>query len=122
MGKKTTADSVIVSDFSEILSDKVATPMELALIFASVIESAGYNPVVAKYDNSWYVACFLTEECMAEDVFDDMSYVAKKAAAGVGEATLIDISGIFKGESFEKCEKNAVSFLKNRRPSILRSI
>lgn len=112
MGKKTTADSVIVSDFSEILSDKVATPMELALIFASVIESAGYNPVVAKSDNSWYVACFLTEECMAEDVFDDMSYVAKKAAAGVGEATLIDISGIFKGESFEKCEKNAVSFLK----------
>lgn len=66
MGKKTTADSVIVSDFSEILSDKVATPMELALIFASVIESAGYNPVVAKSDNSWYVACFLTEECMAE--------------------------------------------------------
>lgn len=46
----------------------------------------------------------------------------EKAAAGVGEATLIDISGIFKGESFEKCEKNAVSFLKNRRPSILRSI
>lgn len=112
MGKKSTADSVIVSDFAEILMNKVATPMELALIFASALESAGYNPVVAKSKDDWYVACFLTEECMADDVFDDMSYIVKKSATGVGEATIIDVSGIFKGESFEKCEKNAVATLR----------
>lgn len=112
-GKKTLpGESVIVSDFSDIFKNKIATSMELALIVASAAESAGFNPFVAVNGGKWYAGCFLLNECMSDEVSDDLSYIVKKSAPGVGEATIVDVNGVFKGESFEKCEKNALASLK----------
>ena len=113
MGKKTTADSVIVSDFSEILSDKVATPMELALIFASVIESiseAGTSRASLP-KNVWRKTC--STICLTS---------RKKRRRASVKRRLSTFRAFSRAKVLKSARKTPYRSLKNRRPSILRSI
>lgn len=101
-----------ISSHEEMLRDKLATPLELALLFASLVESNGQNAVIALVDKKWYAGCFLTNECFSDVVNDDIGLVRQKLERGVNDITLVCVNDTFNGVSFEKAEKSAAAALR----------
>ncbi len=110
-------ETSMVTEFAEVFDSKIATPLELSLALASMLESAGFNPVVGKSEEKWFVGCFLTEKCFADKIIDDASVLAGKTLSGSGELSLISVDAVYAGESFEKAEKSATAFIK-KAPNI----
>ncbi|MEG1528875.1 MAG: DUF4011 domain-containing protein, partial [Clostridia bacterium] len=104
--------SEIVASHSETLISKIASELEVALMQAALVEANGQNAIVGKIKDSWYVGCFLTNECMQNVVNDDTSMLRKKLESGVSDLTLVAACDIFAGSSFEKAEKTASNTLK----------
>lgn len=96
----------------DMMSSKGATPLQLALLFGALIEANGQNAVIGRAAGKWYVGVFLSDECLPDTVNDDVDVLRKKADRGVNEFSMICISDIFEGLSFEKAEKSAVTALK----------
>lgn len=99
------AETAIITDFGEVFDSKIATPLELALVLASMAEGAEFNPVIGSVDGKFYVGCFLTEQCFNDVVTDDPSAISGKT--GSNELSVISVDALYGGESFEKAEKNA---------------
>lgn len=106
------AEIAMITDFGEVCDSKIATPIELALMLAAMVEGVGYNPVIGSVDGKYYVGCYLTEQCSAAVVIDDPAAIAGKAAGGVNELSLVPVDSMYGGESFEKAEKNASSAIR----------
>lgn len=101
-----------VSDHQETLISKIASPLELALLLASLVEANGQNALIANIGKKWYTGCFLTNECLPNLINDDADMLRKKSQKGVGDLSMIAADDIFQGVSFEKAEKSAQSALK----------
>ncbi len=106
------AETSIITEFSEVFDSKIATPLELSLALASMIESAGFNPIVGRAGEKWFVGCFLAEQCFGDKVIDDASVIAGRTVSGANELSIIPVDAIYAGEAFEKAEKSASAFLK----------
>lgn len=107
-----TAETSMVTEFSEVFDSKIATPLELSLALASMLESAGFNPIIGKAGEKWFVGCFLIEQCFSDKVVDDSSVIAGKTVSGANELSVIPLDALYAGEAFEKAEKSATTFLK----------
>ncbi|MDD4839885.1 MAG: DUF4011 domain-containing protein [Clostridia bacterium] len=110
--RDTNLDSEIISSYSEMLSMKIVTPLELSLVLSAMLEGNGYNAIIGNIENKWYVGCFLINECFSDVVVDDASVISKKLERGVNDISMVNIDDIFNGLSFEKAEKNATDQLK----------
>lgn len=109
-----TARRVMLSPFSQCLDQKMMTQTELALLLASVLESAGLNAVIGLSGGNWYVGAFLNEECFPVSVIDDASLVENRIDKSVGDISMIAVSGIFEKLSFESNETKTVSAIKRQ--------
>lgn len=98
-------DDIIISGHEATLRDKTASEPELALLFAAMLENAGIHCVFGRLDGKWYVGAFLTDDCFASAVIDEPSLVANRTGRGVNELSLVCVSGIFGGVSFERNER-----------------
>lgn len=101
-----------ISTFKEMLEQKVVTPLEFSLIFASMLEGNGLNPIIGYAKDKWYVGCFLIDECFNDVVLDECSIITKKLETGVHDISCIVTEDMFNGVAFEKSEKNAINYLK----------
>ena len=111
-GSSSSGDSEMVQSHKEILASKVATPLETALLLASLIEANGQNAVIAKIDGKWFTGVFLVNECLPMVVSDDADTIIKKAEKGVNDFTLVSVADVFTGLAFDKAEKSALAFLR----------
>lgn len=102
----------LICSHSEILISKIASPLEIALLYASLVEGNGQNAVIGRINGKWYAGAFLTNECFPNVLNDDASIILKKTESGVNELTLICVNDIFQGISFEKAEKSAIATLR----------
>lgn len=105
-------DREMVNSHAEILISKIASPLELALLYASIVEGNGQNPLIGRVAGKWCVGCFLNNDCFANIVNDDASVVIKKLERGVNELSLIFVDDIYGATAFERAEKSAIAFLK----------
>ncbi len=108
-----------VRSHSEILKKKSATPCEIALLLASVFEGGGLNPIVGRGKGTWFVGCFLSDECFADILVDDGAMIEKRAEAGVNELSLLSVSDLSAGVSFESAEKRARTALVKAQEDVL---
>jgi len=75
-----------------ILDARVATCLDLALLFASCLEQTGLNPVLLLQDGHAWVGVWLVETSFASGCIDDLQAVRKRVASGefmVFETTLV---------------------------------
>lgn len=105
-------DSEVIQSHKELFASKMATPLEMSLVYASLIEANGQNAVIVRSGGKWYVGVYLSNECSQDAVLDDVDALVKKSEKGVNEFTMIGIDDLFDGVSFERAEKNAVTALK----------
>ncbi len=100
---------ILISGHEEMLKNKTATEPELALLFASLLETAGIHCVLGRIAGEWYVGAFLTDECFGSAVVDDASGIINRTRRGVNEMSLVPVSGITDGVNFESAERRAAA-------------
>lgn len=109
-----TGTDILIKSHEHSLKQKILTETELALFYASVLESAGLNTLVGKIDDKWYVGVFLLEECFPVNVIDDATNIETRIEKGVNDISMISVTGMFEGASFESNESKTVSTVKKQ--------
>ena len=75
-----------------ILEGRVATCLDLALLFSSCLEQAGLRPIVLLKEGHAWVGVWLHRACFAEPLVDDVQAVRKRVASG--ELLVFETTGI----------------------------
>lgn len=93
----------------EITGQKMATCLDLAVLYASALEAMGLNPLIMIHKEHAYIGCWLEEKSFAECVQDDVSALLKRTAEGIDEIALAECTVMTAGKnvSFEEACKVA---------------
>ncbi len=84
----------------QIYRSKLATCMDLALLFSSVIEAIGLRPIIIMHEGHAYAGCWLVEESFPEPAVDDLQTIRKR----------VDLDEIVVFETTLCCEGNIADF------------
>ncbi|MCD8371902.1 MAG: DUF4011 domain-containing protein [Clostridia bacterium] len=103
-----------------IISSKSATPIELALLFASCMEAAKLHPVILLGKDSVAAGVWLYESCFTATTQDDMSVIEKYVQDGVNNLSVFDITDLFshKNASYTTSEAHFLSLLRRNNYEI----
>jgi very-short-patch-repair endonuclease len=63
---------------TQIMQSKLATCLDLTLLFASVIEQAGLNAIILMHKGHSYVGCWLIEDSFSDPATDDLQSIRKR--------------------------------------------
>ncbi len=89
-----------VSAFHEnLLNERRASPLELALFAAGCLEAARLHPVIAVGRNAVAVGVWLYDSCFLDTVTDDCDIVAKYISDGINNLSFFDIEDVFSGKT-----------------------
>ena len=101
-------------NLTRLLTDKQATPLQMALFYASCAEAAGFNPVLVLGANGVAAGVWLRENCFTSTCTDDMALIEKYVLDGVNNLAIFDINDIFshKNASFTTSGAHFLSALK----------
>lgn len=101
-------------DLTAVLSQKEATPLQAALLYASCVECAGLNPVIVMGEKGVAAGVWLRENCFTATCVDDMSVIEKYVQDGVNNLAIFDVNDIFshKNASFTTSGMHFVQALK----------
>ena len=93
----------------EITGQKMATCLDLSVLYASALEAMGLNPLIMIHKEHAYIGCWLEEKSFAECVQDDVSALLKRTAEGIDEIALAECTVMTAGKnvSFEDACKTA---------------
>ncbi len=80
-----------------ILETRVATCLDLAMLFASCLEQAGLRPVVLIKDGHAWVGVWLHSACFADPLTDDVQAVRKRVDSG--EFLVFETTGVAQHHS-----------------------
>jgi stress response protein SCP2/very-short-patch-repair endonuclease len=90
------ADGQKIRTPERILGGRVATCLDLAMLFASCLEQAGLHPVVLFKEGHAWVGVWLIETCFPTALVDDVQTVRKRV--GSGEFIVFETTGIAGGQ------------------------
>ena len=98
-----------VGDSTEVVKNKFATPLELAIFAASCFEATKLNPVIIIGKSSICAGVWLYESCFSSATEDDMQLLEKYVIEGVNNLTLFDIEDLFahRNASYTTSEAHA---------------
>lgn len=92
----------------DILSGKLATCMDAALLYAGCLEAIGMRPFVVLHESHAYAGAWLVANSSPYPVHDDPSILRKCGADGINEIILVETTGFLKGN--DRSFDEAVSF------------
>lgn len=104
-----------------IFSQKLATCIDMALLYASCLEAVGLNPLIIVIKGHAFVGSWLIDETFADSVNDDVSLIKKRTASGINEIALVESTLMNAGQnrSFDDAVNNANYKLVNEDTFIL---
>ena len=73
-----------------VLTQKIGTCLDLALLYASCLEYIGINPILILTTGHAFLGIWLVEECFPEAVLDDFSLLSKRMANGVNDICVVE--------------------------------
>lgn len=82
-----------------VMQQKMANCLELTLIFAACLESAGLNPILIMEKNHIFPGVWLEEKTFPETIQYDISAVTKRLAVGINEIAVFESTLAVAGES-----------------------
>ena len=106
--------AVSAGGITAVISSKSATPLEMALLYASCLEAAKLNPVIVLGKEKVAVGVWLYESCFTTTIQDDMSVIEKYILDGVNNLAVFDSNDLFshKNASFTTSASHFASQLK----------
>lgn len=81
----------------DILSGRLATCLDAALLYAGCLEAAGLRPILVVHDGHAYAGAWLVEKSSPYPVNDDPAVLRKSGADGINELVLVETTGFLKG-------------------------
>lgn len=79
---------------NEVLDQKLGNCIELALLFASLLEYVGINPLIVIIEGHAFVGAWLCNQTSPEAANDDISYIKKRTAQGIEQIVLIETTNL----------------------------
>jgi len=92
-----------------IFSQKLATCVDMAILYASCIEAIGLNPLLIVIKGHAFVGAWLIDDTFADSVNDDISLLKKRIAIGINEISLVEATCMNSGkiQSFDEAINSA---------------
>ncbi len=92
-----------------IFSQKLATCVDLAILYASCIEAVGLNPLLIIINGHAFVGAWLIDDTFADCVNYDVSLLKKRIAQGINEISLVESTCMNAGhiQSFDEAINSA---------------
>ncbi len=92
-----------------IFSQKLATCVDMAILYASCIEAIGLNPLLIVINGHAFVGAWLIDDTFADSVNDDVSLIKKRIARGINEIALVESTCMNAGhiQSFDESINSA---------------
>lgn len=95
-----------------IIKQKLATCLDLSLLYAGCLEAIGLNPIIVIMEGHAFTACWLEDECFPETLQDDASLLTKRIAEGINEICAAECTMLTdSGASFDDACKKAAALL-----------
>lgn len=89
-----------------IMDARVATCLDLAMLFSSCLEQAGLRPVILMKDGHAWVGVWLHQACFADPLTDDVQAVRKRVDSG--EFLVFETTGIAQHPNFRPSLRRAL--------------
>lgn len=83
-----------------IFSQKLATCIDMAILYASCLEAVGLNPLLMVIKGHAFVGSWLVDQTFPDSVNDDVSLLKKRTASGINEIGLVESTCMNAGRSF----------------------
>lgn len=80
-----------------VLSQKLGTCLDMALLYASCLESIGIHPLIVITKNHAFAGAWLVPETFPDTIIDDASFLTKRTADGINEILLVETTGMNQG-------------------------
>ncbi len=95
----------------KVLNEKLATCVDLSVLFASCLESIGINPILVLTKGHCFVGAWLVNDSFNKHVSDDGSFLLKSSSDGLNEIVVVEATCLTSSTpvSFDE----AVSLAKN---------
>ena len=87
--------AVTVGNVADIVAERRATPLAMAVFAAACLEAAKFNPVLIVGKNDIAVGVWLYESCFNSALQDDMSVIERYVSSGVNNLAIIDAEDLF---------------------------
>lgn len=96
-----------------VLAQKLATCLDMALLYASCLESVGIHPLLIIMNGHAFAGGWLVPETFPDSVTDDVSLLTKRAAEGVFDIALVETTCMNMGQDtpFDMAVKSATAKL-----------
>lgn len=92
----------------DVMAHKQGTCLDLAVTFASCLESIGLHPIIVIIKGHAFVGCWLVNKHYPQTICDDVSFLSKSMADGIDEIVVVETTELTrKGVSFEQAVKRA---------------
>lgn len=85
----------------EIYDTRLASSLDLSMLFVSLMEAAGLNPIVIFMEDRTFPGVWLGEESFSETVIYDITGLTKRTAPGVNRISLLESAYACTGQSFD---------------------
>ena len=82
-----------------ILSQKLATCIDISILYASCIEAVGLNPLLIVINGHAFVGAWLINDTFADSVNYDVSLLKKRTAIGINEIILVEATCMNAGQT-----------------------
>lgn len=82
-----------------VLAQKLATCLDMALLYASCLEAVGIHPLLIIMNGHAFAGGWLVPETFPDTVTDDVSLLTKRTAEGVYDITLVETTSMNMGNS-----------------------
>ncbi len=104
-----------------IFSQKLATCIDMTILYASCLEAVGLNPLLVVLNGHAFVGSWLIDQTFPDSVNDDVSLLKKRTASGINEIGLVESTCMNVGhsDSFDEAMNNANYKLVNEDNFIL---
>ena len=98
-----------------VIQQKMGTCLDLTLLYASVLESIGLNPMILLKSDHAFLGVWLDDLTFPETVSDDPSLISKRLAQGVAEVCVVETTLLRSGANtdFDKACEQAEKDLKD---------
>ena len=93
----------------QIVEQRMGTCLDLSLLFASVLEALGLNPILILQSGHAFAGVWLEKLTFPEPIQDDVSLMTKRLAEGINELVVFECTDCVKGASvkFDDSRKSA---------------
>lgn len=90
-----------------VLQQKIATCLDISLLYASCLEAAGLHPLLIIKPGHIFCGLWLEELTFPESICDDVSLLTKRLASGINEIAVVECTAMNAGKNMTFDEAQA---------------